>query len=437
MADQRRGDRWLNAARVIGLVTLVGGLMLLAVVIFTQSVEKANSWAGVLGTSLAIVGGIVTILTSWWRQRAAAIAPVTPEVLAQAAKLLASRVAEQWQREAEARSLNDPDPMPVRWTLSDDALMDHEEHIAPAPVVFTGCSDRTPELVGEFRKLHRRRLVIVGGPGTGKTTLAVQLVLQLLADPWPGDPVPVLLSMVSWDPDAQPRVQDWLTDQLNQTYPALRAFGRDAARRLVEQGRVLPVLDGLDELPERRRPRVITALNASLPRDGGVILTSRIDEYSGAVGSSDVLTAAAVVRPEPLTNGEVADYLVARLPRRPDPSWQTVLTALREGAPGALSTVASTPLGLWLLRTVHIDARHDPEALIDVDQYPDPQSIQTHLLAELIPAVLRSRPPRTGDEDPLRPKRLHHAVDVRRGLTSLAIELRDAGSRVWLWWHLS
>jgi len=219
VAYQRHGDRWLNVARVIGLVALVGGLMLLAVMFFTRGVEKAGSWAGVLGTSLAIVGMIVTILTSWWRQRAAAAAPATPEVLAQAAEVLASRVAEQWQREAEARSLNDPDPMPVRWTLSDDTLMDHEKHIAPAPVGFTGCSDRMPELVGEFRRLRRRRLVIVGGPGTGKTTLAVQLVLALLADLRPGDPVPVLLSMVSWDPDAQARVQDWLTDQLNQILP--------------------------------------------------------------------------------------------------------------------------------------------------------------------------------------------------------------------------
>ena len=46
VANQRHGDRWLNVARVIGLVALISGLVLLAVVIFTQSVEKANSWAG-------------------------------------------------------------------------------------------------------------------------------------------------------------------------------------------------------------------------------------------------------------------------------------------------------------------------------------------------------------------------------------------------------
>jgi len=44
VANQRRGDRWLNLTRGIGLVALVSGLVLLAVVVFTQSVEKANSW---------------------------------------------------------------------------------------------------------------------------------------------------------------------------------------------------------------------------------------------------------------------------------------------------------------------------------------------------------------------------------------------------------
>ncbi len=340
----------LIAVRLIGLVALVIGLVLLGVAVVTQGVEKANSWAGVLGTSLAIVGGIVTIAMSWWRQRAATAPPVTPEVLAEAAEVLARKVAAQWQLEVEARSLNDPDPMPVRWTLSDHALMDHEEHIAPAPVVFTGRSDRMPELVDEFRKLHRRRLVITGGGGTGKTTLAVQLVLQLLADPRPGDPVPVLLSMASWHPDTQPRVQDWLTDQLDQTYPALSTFGRDVPRRLVEQGRVLPVLD---ELPEQRGPQVITALNRSLPRDGGVILTSCTAVYTSAVGESDVLTAAAVIRPEPLIPGAVADYLEALLPH-PDSSWLTVLAALRAKTAGVLSAVCGYPaLAVAAARRVH------------------------------------------------------------------------------------
>jgi predicted NACHT family NTPase len=88
-------------------------------------------------------------------------------------------------------------------------------------------------------------LVITGGPGTGKTTLAVQLVRELLARPEPDESIPVLFSLTSWNPDAQPRIQEWLAAQLEECYPALRAFGSDVAAALTEQGRILPVLGGL------------------------------------------------------------------------------------------------------------------------------------------------------------------------------------------------
>ncbi|MGH3833661.1 MAG: NACHT domain-containing protein [Pseudonocardiaceae bacterium] len=305
------------------------------------------------------------------------------------------------------------------------------------PLRFTGRGDRILALAEQFRKLHRRRLVIVGGPGAGKTTLAVQLVLQLLADWQPGEPVPVLLSLASWDPHTRPRLQDWLAAQLNQTYPDLRAFGTNTAQRLAEQGWLLPVLDGLDEIPAQRRGEVIEALNASLHPDTGLIMTSRTTEYTETVRARDVLTAAAVIEPEPLTAREAARYLKDRLPRQPDESWQAVLTALRDGTAGALAEVVASPLGLWLLGTVHIDGHRDPRPLINPDRYRDAAAIQHHLLNELIPAVVHSRLPLSSGQESLRSQRHHNPDQVQRWLTALAIELRNAQTSDWRWWQLA
>ncbi|WP_182877858.1 hypothetical protein [Microbispora sp. H10670] len=86
--------------------------------------------------------------------------------------------------EATIRSLGDPEPIPVSWHLTDDpGLMDHPRLIGHQPLTFTATGDRIPRLAENFRALRRRRLVITGGPGSGKTTLAVQLLLRLAWEP--------------------------------------------------------------------------------------------------------------------------------------------------------------------------------------------------------------------------------------------------------------
>jgi hypothetical protein len=432
-----RGNRVLWLVRAVALLVLLGGLVWLAVVLMTQGVQRAGSWASVLGVGAAITGAVVTLVTAWLQQRPAVSELATAEQVAQAVAELRTVVCEQWRREAEARSLGDPAPMPVRWRLAEPAVMDHDEHIMSGRLRFAGRSDRIEALTDQFRVLRRRRLVIIGAPGSGKTTLAVQLLLQLLADWQPEQPVPVLFSLASWDPSRQPRAQDWLADQLAQTYPHLRAFGPDVAQKLADQGRLLPVLDGLDEVVPQRRGEVVDRLNASLPADVGLIVTSRSSEYTDTVQVIDVFTAAAVIQPEPLTASEAVTYLQDRLPRRPPDSWQQVLTALKNGTAAALAEVVASPLGLWLLRTVYIEGRRDPQPLIDPGRYPNTAAIQHHLLDELIPATIRSRPPQPTSQAPLWPRGHYDPERVRRWLTTLAIELRQADTRDWRWWQLA
>jgi hypothetical protein len=218
--------------------------------------------------------------------------------------------------------------------------------------------------------------------------LAVQLLLELLAHPQPDEPVPVFFSLVGWSPQEQPRLQDWLMSRLERDYPALRGFGGDTARALVERGKILPILDGLDEVPAELRPGIITGLNrAAFPAPSGLILTSRRAEYAAAVtDAKDVLTAAAVIAPLALTRLDVVSYLRKLLFPDPGAAWSAVLGELETGTAADLAAVTASPLGLWLVRTVYLDGHRDPTPLVEEthpDRYAHP-TLQAHLLAQLL-----------------------------------------------------
>jgi Kef-type K+ transport system membrane component KefB len=66
----RRGNRVLRVVFGTGLLALLAGLVLLAVILRTQGVQRAATWASVVSTSLAIAGALVTLVT-WWLRPAA------------------------------------------------------------------------------------------------------------------------------------------------------------------------------------------------------------------------------------------------------------------------------------------------------------------------------------------------------------------------------
>ncbi|MCA1704327.1 MAG: hypothetical protein LC808_14130, partial [Actinobacteria bacterium] len=212
-------------AAVFGLLALVGCVVILVVRLQEKGLQDAANTAALV----AVVLALPTLMIPLARRLRRELAPTAGQV-SQARDTLAGLVAEQWRREALARSLGDPEPMPVRWRLTERAVMDHPRLIATGSLSFDGRSDQIEVMAAEFRRLRRRRLVILGGPGSGKTTLAVQLLLELLTARQPDEPVPVLMSLSRWDPVDQPGLHGWLADRLAQDYPSLRAFGSDIPR---------------------------------------------------------------------------------------------------------------------------------------------------------------------------------------------------------------
>ncbi|SDQ60673.1 NACHT domain-containing protein [Thermostaphylospora chromogena] len=441
--------RWLPVLwAVLGLLSLVAMVVMVARAI---SFDESPNIADLVAVTLAAIPLLVSLVA--WTRRSAQPQTARAEVVERAKEVLAERVREQWRNEAILRSLDDPAPIPVRWTVTDDAkIMDHPDNLTRASLHLTGSSDDVASLAERFRAMQRRRLVILGDPGSGKTTLAVQLVRELLDSraEHPGEAVPVLLSVAGWDTSRLPRLHEWVAEQLAQGYPALRAaeFGPDMPRRLAVGGHILPVLDGLDELPASAQAAVITALNRFLSRDDQVILTCRTSEYADAVSQAgDVLTSALVIQAHPVDRQAAAAYLRRCLPPQPGDAWERILTGLVTTTPQsrsltALADVCATPLGLWLVRTVYANTRADVSPLLDPDAFPSAAALRADLLDHLIEALVTTREPSTDRTELFRPRRRHDPARVRKWLGYLAHVMTrppdgSRPTRDFAWWRLA
>lgn len=352
--------------------------------------------------------------------------------LAEAADDLAHAVRARLGREEELRRIQDPFPLPVRWQLAPDDVMDHWENIRrtspgeSARALELG--GRLPEIAGVYRRIPSGRLVVLGRAGSGKSVLAARFALDLLDQRARGGPVPVLFSVGSWNPTTT-LFRDWLAGQLVRDHPGLAATGQDEstlATALVEADRILPVLDGFDELAAGLHRAALDALNATtLP----LLLTSRPGEYA-AVAGTDALTAAAAVRLTDLTVTDLVDYL-PRTTRRNggETVWDPVLTELRDhpGRPASvnLRAVLTTPLMVGLARAIYSDPTgRDPSVLLDTDRFASQYAIEDHLLASFIPTVYRDQRSRWD------------ADRVRGWLSYLAGHLDRLGTHDLAWWQL-
>ncbi|AEW99697.1 Sio3 (plasmid) [Streptantibioticus cattleyicolor NRRL 8057 = DSM 46488] len=362
--------------------------------------------------------------------------PTARDGLGDAADRLARATRDQWRREEERRKLRDPVPLLVRWRPAAEDLTDHWANIHGSadgsvrhPLPLAGRLDGITDL---HRRVPSRRLVVLGRPGSGKTVLTIRFVLELLrARTDSADPVPVLFNLGTWGPDTP--LRDWLVGQLERDHPALaepRPGGPATtwAAALVGADRILPVLDGFDEIAGGLRRRALEALNDTNPLP--LLLTSRHDAYAAAVAGSRALTAAAAVELTDLSLAEVAQYLprTARRMAAGATRWDDVLADLRDHperpARARLVTALTTPLMVALARAVYSDLPdRDPGELLDGDRFRTVEAIEDHLLDSFLPAVYR-------DERPARRDR--HV----RGLTFLARHLTRLGTHDLEWWNL-
>jgi hypothetical protein len=409
------------AARVIGLFLLgFGAAAVLAVLITHQSLlDVSDKLSSVLSAGLAVVG----LVLSW---QAARSAPMnSSERLENAARSLRGLIQRQWAAEVAARGFLQSDPLRVPWATTTRPVQVDAAEIAGPRVTRLKLHGDVAEAADAFRQLPLRRLVVIGGPGAGKSSLALLLVAGLSSSYAADEPLPLLANLSEWNPQKD-RLDGWLARHLGKQYPSMSAF----AAHLVEAGRVMPILDALDELPESLRRNAIVGLRESLGGTRPFVLTCRAEEFTDLISSTgEPLARAAVVELGPVSPTEVADYLPGGQidgGRR----WAAVIADLRSHRDGPVAVALATPLMVYLARTVYAGVQSDPAELLELGGATE---IETHLLSAYLPAMYQPTLPATPGR---RTFRAYAADEAGRWLSSVAADLRRRNTPDLAWWEM-
>jgi hypothetical protein len=236
---------------------------------------------------------------------------------------------------------------------------------------------------------RHRGLLILGAPGAGKTTMLLTLLEDLLnrAAQDRSVPIPVVFPLARWTGDDEV-LERWLAGELA---GPLYGVPRDIADYWIANERIIPLLDGLDEIAVERRVTCSHAIDSyrATHRQLPIAVTSRTAEYT-VMGLRLAFDAALLI--EPLTAAQVGDYLdrlgrpLAGLRAALDgdsalkqlmtsPFWLSVAVQAYEGLPATAIRGAPSLTGLKD-RVMEAFAERAVRRKADKDRYPPQETIR-------------------------------------------------------------
>jgi hypothetical protein len=205
----------------------------------------------------------------------------------------------------------------------------HETPTAPIYAQFRDVS-KTREFanIDEALRTFEHRVLILGAPGAGKTTALLKIAEGLCdtakRDPRAPIPVMVNLSTLRFD-STDSRLEErapldrrladlpdgTLTHGLTAELKRLRS-GRRMADRWVRRGRIVALLDGLDEVDDGIRGEFVDVINQTYLRrfpERPIVVCSRIHEYHALRRNDLGLEIQGAVTIDKLSDAQVDRYL--------------------------------------------------------------------------------------------------------------------------------
>ncbi|GAA3376976.1 hypothetical protein GCM10020367_50800 [Streptomyces sannanensis] len=355
--------------------------------------------------------------------------------LSRAVEALAEGLAFRYDQDERLTRINDPYPLDVSWTTESE----HPETIGatdPEPGADSDSDDDSASIADCFVSTPSRRLVVLGGAGAGKSVLVLRLAHELLRRRTRGsqDPVPAVVSLASWDPGQG--LLGWLAGQLAAEYPdactpVAGAPPVDVAFHLLLTRRVLPVLDGFDELPDHRRADAFQQITETMVGRRPFVLTSREPEYREHAPDEGVFERTEI-RLSPLSDDAVRAYLS---PGRTRTRWTPVLDRLGDRSADTpevrrLRDALSVPLMAGLARVAYARGDTDPGELLEPGRFDDRRDIERHLYDAFLDVVYSVSHDVRAAHGGWTPER------ARAGVAFLAARMKEEGEQDLAWWKL-